>query len=81
MMNLNEMRENLETMQNGWYGRLSDITEKLEDMGIDHESIYASREYVTFATEDEDGEYVEVVLHLGGTEQTITVAGIECDRF
>ena len=81
MMNLNEMREKLEAMQNGWYGRLSDITEELEDMGIDRECIYADREYVSFTTEVEDGEDIEVVLHLGGTERTITVDSIECDKF
>lgn len=65
-----EMLERLDS----WYGRLSDITEELTEMGFD--VVDANAEYIDVAFE-EDGDDVHVAIRLGGTQNTITVEGYE----
>jgi len=75
---MEKLRDKLEAMKNGWYGHLEDITEELEEIGIDPECCYICREYISFTTEIEE-ENVEVLIRLGGTERTITVDSFELD--
>lgn len=67
------MMEKLERLDS-WYGRLSDITEELTDMGFD--VLEANAEYIEVAFE-EDGDDVHVAIRLGGTQNTITISGYE----
>ena len=67
------MMEKLERLDS-WYGRLSDITEELTDMGFD--VLEANAEYIEVAFE-EDGDHVHVAIRLGGTQNTITISGYE----
>ena len=68
-----DMMEMLERLDS-WYGRLSDITEELTEMGFD--VVDANAEYIDVAFE-EDGDDVHVVIYLGGTQNTITINGFE----
>ena len=68
-----DMMEMLERLDS-WYGRLSDITEELTEMGFD--VVDANAEYIDVAFE-EDGDDVHVVIYLGGTQNTITINGYE----
>ena len=64
------MNDKLNGLKRGFYGRLEDLTEELEEMG--YEVAEATAEYVII--QHEDGEdTVETLLRLGGTERTITV--------
>ena len=55
------MMEKLERLDS-WYGRLSDITEELTEMGFD--VVEANAECIDVAFE-EDGDDVHVVIYLG----------------
>lgn len=68
------MIEQLEALKNGWYGSLADLTEELEEYGV--EVLEANAEAVSVSYE-EDGEDVQTVIRLGGTARTITVDEIE----
>ena len=68
-----DMMEKLERLDS-WYGRLSDITEELTEMGFD--VLEANAECIDVAFE-EDGDDVHVAIYLGGTEHTITINGYE----
>ena len=68
-----DMMEKLERLDSG-YGRLSDITEELTEMGFD--VLEANAECIDVAFE-EDGDDVHVVIYLGGTQNTITINGFE----
>ena len=68
-----DMMEKLERLDS-WYGRLSDITEELAEMGFD--VVDANAECIDVAFE-EDGDDVHVAIYLGGTEHTITINGYE----
>jgi hypothetical protein len=68
-----DMMEMLERLDS-WYGRLSDITEELTEMGFD--VVDANAEYIDVAFE-EDGDDVHVAIRLGGTQNTITINGYE----
>ena len=70
------MFEALKNLENSWYGRLEDIVEELEDLGIDTDCCYISREFIGVSFE-EDGEDVEVDIRLGGTERTITIDDVK----
>ena len=62
----------------GWYANLEDLVEELEDSGFS--VIEANREVVTVeGGENEDGEDVQYILWLGGTERTIVVVSIETE--
>lgn len=67
------MLEKIENM-NGWYGRLEDLTEELEEMGL--EVLEATAEYIVVGYEDGD-EDVQIMLALGGTSSTIVIAAAE----
>ena len=67
------MMEKLERLDS-WYGRLSDITGELTEMGFDVVEANAERIDVAF---EEDGDDVHVVIYLGGTQNTITINGFE----
>ena len=68
-----DMMEKLERLDS-WYGRLSDITEELTEMGFD--VVEANAECIDVAFE-EDGDDVHVAIRLGGTQNTITINGYE----
>lgn len=70
------MFENLKNLEGNWYGRLEDIVEELEDLGIDTEGCYISREFIGVSFEEDDEDY-EVDIRLGGTERTITVDSVK----
>lgn len=66
------MIEKLENL--GWFSRPEELTEALEDEGL--EVLEVSSEHVTVGYED-DGEDVQLRLNLGGTARTIVIASIE----
>lgn len=66
------MIEKLENL--GWFSRLEDLVEALEDEGL--EVLEVSSEHVVVGYED-DGEDVQLRIDLGGTARTIVVANIE----
>ncbi|MCI9120463.1 MAG: hypothetical protein HFG00_02890 [Oscillibacter sp.] len=66
------MKEKLESLS--WFGRLEDLTEELEDMGL--EVLEANCEYVVVGYE-EDGDDIQLILHLGGTARTIIITNVE----
>lgn len=70
------MFEKLKDLENNWYGKLEDIVEELQDLGIDTDSCFITREFISVAFEDEDGEDVEASIRLGGTEHTITIDSV-----
>ena len=67
------MMEKLEAIKNGWYGRLEDLVEEIEELGLDVEE--SNMEYITASYEDDD-ETVFVDIRIGGTERTIAVESI-----
>lgn len=62
----------LESIMNGWYGRLDDMKEDIEELG--YEVIEMNREYISCYSEEEDD--TEYVIKLGGTERTIIAESI-----
>lgn len=66
------MKEKLESLS--WFGRMEDLTEELEDMGL--EVLEANYEYVVVGYE-EDGDYIQFILRLGGTARTIIITSVE----
>lgn len=67
------MMNEIEKIQNDWYGRIEDLIEEIESAGMEVEE--SSREYIVASYED-DGEDVQIVLRFGGTERTITVEDV-----
>lgn len=75
---MNEMEEKLMALEGNWYGRLGDIVDELNEMGLDLDGCsYISREYIGVQFEGDDGDDCEVIIHLGGTDSTITVTAVE----
>lgn len=75
------MEEKLMALKGNWYGRLGDIVEELNDMGLDLDGCsFISREYIGVTFEGEDGEDLEAIIRLGGTEHTITVESVEINE-
>lgn len=75
------MEEKLMALEGNWYGRLGDIVEELNDMGLDLDGCsYISRELIGVQFEGDDGEDYEAILHLGGTENTVTVESVEINE-
>ena len=58
----------------GWYGRLEDLTEELEEMEL--EVLEANGEYIVVGYEDGD-EDVQIMIALGGTSSTVIIAAVE----
>lgn len=73
------MFEKLKALEGNWYGRMDDITEELEELGVDPDCCFVCREYIG-ASVEEDGEDLEVLIRLGGTENTITIDSVELSR-
>lgn len=64
-------------IMNDWYGSMEDLFQDLKHYGFEvlesnRESITGHRESITVSCDD-DGDYVQVELVLGGTERTIVV--------
>lgn len=59
-----------EAYMNGFYGKIDELIEELENDG--YEVLEANGEYIVVGYEEED-EDVQVELKLGGTERTIVV--------
>lgn len=70
------MFEKLKALEGNWYGRMGDITEELEELGVDLDCCFVCREHIGVSVE-EDGEDLEVLIRLGGTENTITIDSVE----
>lgn len=70
------MMEKLENLNGEFFTRLDDLTNSLEEEGFG--ILEANREYVVVDYHDEDtDEYVQVQLHIGGTERTMIVESYE----
>lgn len=69
------MKEQVENL--GWFSRMEELVESLEDLGL--EVLEANREYVV-AVYEEDGDDVQLILHIGGTENTIVISDVEVER-
>lgn len=67
------MMNQIERIQNDWYGRIEDLIEEIESAGMEVEE--SNREYIVASYED-DGEDVQIEFRLGGTETTITVEDV-----
>ena len=62
----------------GWYGRLEDLTEELEENGFTVEE--ANNEYITvYGRENTDDKDIYHTHRLGGTERTITLDRIDTE--
>lgn len=61
-------------MSDDWYGRMDDLVADLEHYGFD--ILEMNSEYVVVAFDD-DGDDVQIVLHLSGTERTIVIKDFE----
>ena len=57
-------------IMNDWYGSMEDLFQDLKHYGF--EVLESNRESITVSCDD-DGDYVQVELVLGGTERTIVV--------
>ena len=68
---MKDVRDNLFSFLDDWYGRLDDIIEDLKNNGF--AVLNATNEFIDVSDEN-DKEYV---LKLGGTEKTITINKIE----
>lgn len=66
------MKEKLESLS--WFGRMEDLIEELEDMGL--EVLEANCEYVVVGHEEDD-DYIQLILRLGGTAHTIIITSVE----
>lgn len=69
------MKEQVENL--GWFSRMEELVESLEDLGL--EVLEANREYVV-AGYEEDGDDVQLILHIGGTKNTIVISSVEVER-
>ena len=75
---MSKMKEKLMALEGNWYGQPGDIVSELNEMGLDLDGCsYISREYIGVQFDDENGDDYEVIIHLGGTESTITVMAVE----
>ena len=78
---MSKMKEKLIALEGNWYGQFGDIISELNEMGLDLDGCsYISREYIGVQFDDEDGEDCEVIIHLGGTDSTITVTAVEINE-
>ena len=65
----------LENHLDSWYGRLNEIGEAIEDLGLDVDEI--NGEYIIVHAAEPDGEDVYCKITLGGTERTISLEKFE----
>lgn len=61
-------------IMNDWYGNMEDLFQDLKHYGF--EVLESNRESITVSCDD-DGDYVQIELALGGTERTIVVEDFE----
>ena len=69
------MKEKVENL--GWFSRMEDLVEELEDLGL--EVLEANREYVV-ASYEEDEEDVLLFHNTASTENTIIIASVDVER-
>ena len=70
------MEQRLENMVGNWYGEIEDIYGELAKMGIDFDN--ATSEYIiAWYVDKEKDEDVELMIRLGGTQNTIVIKSIE----
>ena len=67
---MSDVRDNIFSFLDDWYGRLNDIVEDLQEHGF--EVLTSNAEWIDVSKDDK-----EYVLKLGGTERTITIDKIE----
>lgn len=68
--------KNINDFTRDWYGRIEDLEEELSENGYD--VLEANCENVVVdGGEDEDGNDIQYILYLGGTETTIVIKEIE----
>lgn len=65
----------LERHLDSWYGRLNEIGEDIEELGLDVDEI--NGEYIIVHATEPDGEDVYCKIRLGGTERTISLEKFE----
>ena len=65
----------LENHLDSWYGRLDEIGEAIEDLGLDVDEI--NGEYIIVHATEPDGEDVYCKITLGGTPRTISLEKFE----
>ena len=65
----------LENHLDSWYGRLNEIGEDIEELGLDVDEI--NGEYIIVHASEPDGEDVYCKIRLGGTERTISLETFE----
>ena len=61
-------------IMNDWYGSMEDLLQDLKHYGF--EVLESNCESITVSCDD-DGDYVQIELALGGTERTIVVEDFE----
>ena len=70
--------ENINDFMNGWYGRLEDLVDELNENGF--EVLDYNQSYIVVdGGEDEDENDIQYILHLAGTERTIVVEYIDTE--
>lgn len=70
-----DLSDYLERHLDSWYGRLNELQEAIEDLGLDVEEI--NNEYVIVHAAEPDGEDVYCKIWLGGTPRTISLETFE----
>jgi len=65
----------LERHLDSWYGRLNEIGEDIEELGLDVDEI--NDEYIVVHATEPDGEDAYCKIRLGGTERTISLETFE----
>ncbi len=65
----------LENHLDSWYGRLNEIGEDIEELGLDVDEI--NGEYIVVHATEPDGEDAYCKIRLGGTERTISLEKFE----
>lgn len=65
----------LERHLDSWYGRLNEVAEDIEELGLDIDEI--NGEYIIVHATEPDGEDAYCKIRLGGTERTISLETFE----
>lgn len=70
-----DLSDYLERHLDSWYGRLNEIGEDIEELGLDVDEI--NDEYIVVHATEPDGEDAYCKIRLGGTERTISLEKFE----
>lgn len=70
-----DLSDYLERHLDSWYGRLNELGDAIEDLGLDVDEI--NNEYVIVHAAEPDGEDVYCKIRLGGTPRTISLETFE----